>query len=92
MTAASDNEFSDPTPEEINAHDQQMAEMEATIHDLKEQGWIWSEEDSIKRVLMHPDDREINIWFDPYTAEPLLSPKLAERLIEDVRREKHNEP
>ena len=88
MTTASGDEFSDPTPEEIDAHDQQMAEMEAEIQDLQELGWRWSEGDRIHRHLVHPDDPEMTIWYDPYTGEKFLSQKLLEHLRKMVERER----
>lgn len=79
--------FSEPTAEEIEAHQKRLAEMEAQIQDLERQGWRWSEQDRINRVLMHPDDPEINIWFHPYSGESLLSPKLVAELQKLAERE-----
>jgi hypothetical protein len=62
------------------AVDTRMSEMQATIHVLEAQGWKWSEDDKIDRVLASPDDSNVNVWFDPYTGEQFLSPKLVELL------------
>jgi hypothetical protein len=69
---------------EIEAHDKRIAEMDGQIEDLQRQGWNWSEDDRIKRLLIHPDDPDVNIWFHPYTGESLLSPKLQQRLKEAI--------
>lgn len=80
-----DDDFDEATPEEIDAHDQQMAEMEAEIQDFQDLGWRWSEGD---RILVHPDDPEMLIRYDPFTGEKLLSQKLLEHLRVMVERER----
>lgn len=86
-----DDELLDLTPEEIEADEKRLAEIEAQCQALQQQGWRWSEEDRIKRVLMHPDDPGLNIWYHPYSSEALLSPKLVERLREMDERERQGE-
>src|SRR5690348_1873894 len=83
-----EDDLTEPTPEEIEAGEKILAQMEAEIQDLQQRGWRWSEGDRIRRHLMHPDDPEVKIWYDPYTGEKLLSPKLVERLSEIIQRER----
>lgn len=90
-TSATNEQGDDPselTPEDIQADEKMLAEMEAEIQGLQQLGWHWSEDDQIHRQLVHPEDPEVSIWYDPYTGEKLLSPKLAERLREIVQRER----
>jgi hypothetical protein len=63
----------------------QLTEGEKWQHDLEESGWVWRGENPIERCLCHPDDPDVYAWFDPYTGEPGLSPKLAEQLTRIVQ-------
>ena len=87
MTEEGIHDCEDATQAELDAHDKRMSEMDATIQALQEQGWTWSEGAKFKRVLASPDDPDINIWFDPYTGEELLSPKFVEQLKDRLRQD-----
>ena len=79
MTEEIDNSY-EASPKELLEHDAQMSQIDEFIEHMQAQGWTWSEADRTKRELRHPDDPEVSIWFDPYTGEEFLSPKLAEQL------------
>ncbi|MCK6486429.1 MAG: hypothetical protein HUU22_11030 [Phycisphaerae bacterium] len=74
------------TPEE-EAVDAKLQEAERQKRELEQAGWQWRETDGT-RLLAHPANPDINVWFDPYTGEQLLSPKLVQRLKEDADRER----
>ncbi len=80
-----------PTAEDL-AFEAKLRETEQHIRDLEQNGWTWHDDDRIKRVLCHPDDPEIHIWFNPYSGEQLLSPKLVERLKQTVHEERKDLP
>jgi len=51
----------------------QLREAEEQIRELQQSGWVWRYDGSTK-LLAHPDDPDVNIWFHPYSGEQLLSP------------------
>lgn len=51
---------------------------------MEQAGWKWKG-DGIDRMLVDPADPELSVWFDPYSGESLLSPKLVESLKQSVR-------
>ncbi len=54
---------------------ERQQEAEPYLKALKEGGWKWSKEETSKMV--HPQDEELFIHYDPFTAKLILSPKLA---------------
>ena len=64
-----------------------MRDAENEKQELEARGWVWRGA-GIDKVLGHPDDPELHIWFDPYTGEQLLSPKLVQRLKDDFQRDR----
>jgi hypothetical protein len=89
-----DDEMSDDdvSSEELDKFNAMHREAEQAKRDFQERGWVWQGEDPIKRVLVHPDDPEMQIWFDPYTGEQFLSRKLLEQLTQDAKREQESGP
>ncbi len=71
------------TPEE-EAVDAKLQEAERQKRELKQAGWQWRETGDGTRLFAHPADPDINVWFHPYTGEQLLSPKLVQRLKDDI--------
>ena len=69
---------------EAQALEQKLEEAENQKRDLIASGWKWHDHEGT-RLLVHPDDPDVNVWFHPYTGEQLLSPKLVELLVESVR-------
>lgn len=67
-----------------------LREAEEHIRGFEQQGWQWRGKDQLERVLTHPDDRDLFICFDPYTAELLLSPKLVEYLKATIEHERQH--
>jgi hypothetical protein len=59
--------------------DKRLAAAEEERRELERCGLVWRD-DPLGRCPCHPDDPEINTWFDPYTGEQFLSPKLVEQL------------
>jgi hypothetical protein len=81
MSDTNRNEEDLTTPEEQAAQeklDKKREETNRTIAALLEQGWNWSETE--KNLLVHPQDKELNAWHDPYSHELLLSPELVKSL------------
>jgi hypothetical protein len=78
-----------PSDEDL-AFETRLREAEAHLRTLEEQGWSWRGDDRITRILCHPEDPEINIWYNPYSGEQLLSPKLIERLKKTIADEDPN--
>lgn len=68
---------------EVQALRQRLTESEEHKRDLEARGWVWRG-DGVDRVLSLPNDPDVNIWFHPYTGEQLLSPKLVEKLKQDI--------
>jgi hypothetical protein len=56
-----------------------LRDAEQRVRKMEAQGWVWRG-DGVDKVLSHPDDHDLNVWFHPYSGELLLSPKLVERL------------
>ncbi|MCK6484536.1 MAG: hypothetical protein L6R00_10435 [Phycisphaerae bacterium] len=79
------------TPED-DALDAKLQEAERKKQELQQAGWQWRVEPDGTRFLAHPADPEINVWFHPYTGEQLLSPRLVQRLKEDIERERQGSP
>lgn len=68
--------------------ERQLREAAQAQADLLAAGWVWQGADQIQRVLAHPSDPAVNIWFDPYTGKQLLSPRLVEALRREVEAER----
>lgn len=68
---------------EYLALEKRLQEAEKQKRELEDQGWVWRG-DGLDKVLSHPGDPDLNIWFHPYSGEQLLSPRLVERLKEQV--------
>lgn len=80
-----DASFCDPEREK------KLADAVQECRELQRSGWVWQGGDPRSHCLCHPDDPEISMWFDPYTGEQLLSPKLAERLKNSIQRNQRNQ-
>ncbi len=79
--AMDDDQSEIDTPDE--ASEERRRETELAIRDLLDAGWQWSE--SEKGLLMHPSDKELTVWHDPYSHELLHSPKLVESLKRQLK-------
>jgi hypothetical protein len=71
----------DLTPEERAAWEKKLEFLREMLAWAQSQGLQWDASD--KNALAHPQDKDLSAWRDPYTGELLLSPKLAERLMEE---------
>lgn len=80
------NDDSPPTDEDIEL-DAKLRESERTRRQLEAQGWVWRPDGDkeIGRLLCHPDDPQINLWFHPYSGDVRISSKLMQRLDDDAR-------
>jgi hypothetical protein len=74
----------DATSDDIDL-DAKLREAEQTRRELEQCGWVWRGEKDIDKLLCHPDDPEVNVWFHPYSGEQLFSPKLVERLKREAQ-------
>lgn len=84
-----------PLNPEQQAEDEAVArrisEAEEYLKDLESVGWRWQTVDGT-RLLVHPHDPECHIFYNPFSGEQLLSPKLVQRIQDDVRRERGKAP
>jgi hypothetical protein len=78
------DEADEMTPEEREAEEKELATHRGVLAWVLAQGLRWS--DTSKNDLIHPDDAELTAWRDPHTEKVLLSPKLGQRMIEELRR------
>jgi hypothetical protein len=62
-------------------------ENEAFLRQLEQDGWQWRASPPGGRVLEHPKDPDLNVYYSLISGEVLVSPKLAERAKESFRRE-----
>jgi hypothetical protein len=69
-----------------NISEEEKLRLARETQQLLANGWVWQGE-GIERQLVLPDDPEVSIWFDPYSGEQLLSPKLVARIQADHERE-----
>jgi hypothetical protein len=82
-----DDEILPEDAAEIEDEAESLRKAQRQIQELEQRGWIWRG-DGIDKVLSLHDDPDVNIWFNPYSGEQLLSPKLVERLEQQIRDEK----
>jgi hypothetical protein len=87
MTNYSDDSDGGPFPKV----ERKIREAESEQRDLIASGWKW-QGDGLDKVLIHPDDADYQIWFDPYTGEQYLSPKLVESIKERLQRDRAQKP
>ena len=75
-----DGDDDDVSRDELDQLNAKVSEAEQSRQALEQSGWVWRGDTANDKLLCHPDDPEINIWFNPYSGEQLLSPKLVEHL------------
>jgi hypothetical protein len=86
--------MSEERNDELTPEDLAAAEKEVQPHrDLL--AWVLSQglgrDKTQPNNFVHPNDPDLSAWRDPHTQEMLLSPKMAEMLAEQIKRDLYDQ-
>ena len=87
MTDDDQPDACEATPEELAEWDRKNQEWRAFIQERVAAGYLWDED---RLTLTHAKDAELSIMFDPMTLEAIYSPKLVERIGDEIERAKRS--
>lgn len=85
-----EQEDEEPEDESLAAErvesERKIQSAQAHLREWEIAGWQWKPEggSSIERSLVHPSDPQVSVWFNPYTADIFLSPKLIQGIKEQL--------